>query len=209
MKAQIKNLKGEKLKEENLPKEIFEIKIKPDLLSQVVSIQIANRRRKTASVKERDEVRGGGRKPWRQKGTGRARHGSTRSPIWKGGGVTFGPNKERNFKKTLPKKIKRKALLGVLSLKAKDKEIILLDKLSLEKPKTKLMKKALDKIIPENSSALIITSKKEDDIYKASRNIPGISVKEAREINVLDVLSFKYLLIEKESIKVIKDTFLK
>ncbi len=209
MKVQTKNLKGEKVKEETLPKEIFEVEISPDLLSRSASIQLGNRRRKTASVKERDEVRGGGRKPWRQKGTGRARHGSIRSPIWRGGGVTFGPAKERNFKRGLSKKMRRRALLGALSLKAKDKEIILLDELSLEKPKTKLMKEALDKIVPDKASLLIVTPEKDDLVFKASRNIPGVSVIEARELNVLDVLSFKYLLMTKESVKVVKETFLK
>ncbi len=193
----------------DLPKEIFEVEVKPELITQVFSVQLGNRRKKIAAVKERDEVRGGGKKPWRQKGTGRARHGSIRSPIWRGGGVTFGPDKERNFKRILPKKLRRKALLGALSLKAKDSEIIVVENLSLEKTKTKIMKKVLDDIMPDKRSVLIVTSGKDETVLRAARNIAGVSVKEARELNVVDVLSFKYLLMTKESIKTVKETFLK
>jgi large subunit ribosomal protein L4 len=120
-----------------LPKEIFDVEINPDLIHQVVVAQTANRRRVIAHTKGRGEVRGGGKKPWRQKGTGRARHGSIRSPLWKGGGVTFGPTKERTFKKEINKKMKRKALFMVLTAKAKNNLLLVLDKIILEQPKTK------------------------------------------------------------------------
>ena len=133
------NKEGKKVGKKRLPKEIFEVPINSDLVHQVVLSQIANRRQKTAKTKDRAEVRGGGRKPWRQKGTGRARAGSIRSPIWRGGGVTFGPTSERVFSKKIPKKMRRKALFMVLSAKAKEKLILVLDDLKSEKPKTKIM----------------------------------------------------------------------
>ena len=191
-----------------LPKEIFEIPINPDLVHQVVVSQMANRRRVIAHTKGRGEVRGGGRKPWRQKGTGRARHGSIRSPIWRGGGVTFGPTKNRVFKKKINKKMRRKALFVVLSAKAKEKFIIVLDNLKIEVPKTKEMAKIFKKIIPEKKTALIVLPKKDEKILRAGRNIENLQIMEARNLNALDLLSFKYLILTKETIKTIKDTFL-
>ena len=130
MKADLYNQEGKKMDAEVLlPKEIFEVPLNSDLVYQVAVSQNSNRRQKTAKTKDRSEVRGGGKKPWRQKGTGRARHGSNRSPIWVGGGVTFGPNLEKNFKKIVPKKMRRKALFMVLSEKAKNNFIIVLEDL--------------------------------------------------------------------------------
>ena len=116
MKYPLYNLKGEKIGTTVLPKEIFEVKINPDLIHQIAVSQSANRRRVIAHTKDRSDVSGGGRKPWRQKGTGRARHGSIRSPIWRGGGITFGPTKERVFSQKAPKRMKRKALFMVLTI---------------------------------------------------------------------------------------------
>ncbi|MDI6882992.1 MAG: 50S ribosomal protein L4 [Patescibacteria group bacterium] len=211
------NQNGEEIGKTKLPKEIFDVPLNSDLVHQVVVSQLANRRQKIAHTKDRGEVKGGGRKPWRQKGTGRARHGSIRSPLWKGGGVTFGPTKDKVFKKKIPKKMKRKALFMALSAKAKDNLLILLDKLKIEKPKTKeiaeilnnlLRKELKNKRTKEQISALIALPEYDKKIILASRNIPKIETTEARELNALDVLSFKYLLMPKESIKVIKDTFL-
>ena len=131
MKYEVLDQKGNKVGEESLPKEIFEVEIKNDLIYQVITSQMANKRRVIAHTKDRGEVRGGGRKPWRQKGLGKARHGSIRSPIWIGGGVTFGPRKERIFKKKIPKKMRRLALFMVLSDKAKRKFLILVDDLKI------------------------------------------------------------------------------
>jgi len=130
MKVDIQNQKGEKVGTMELPKEIFEVEASPSLLHQAVVAQMSNMRTNIAHTKDRSEVRGGGRKPWRQKGTGRARHGSRRSPIWVGGGVTFGPTKYRNFTKKINIKMKQKAILAALSGKAKDSELVILDKLS-------------------------------------------------------------------------------
>ncbi len=208
MKIETYNQNGEKIGQVLLPKEIFDIKINPDLVHQVLVSQMANRRRVIAHTKGRGEVRGGGRKPWRQKGTGRARASSIRSPIWRGGGVTFGPTKDRVFKKKINKKMKRKALLIVLSAKAKEKLIIVLDDLKLEKPKTKEILNIFRKILSPKISALIALPKKDEKILRAGRNIPGLQIMEARNLNVFDLLSSKYLIMPKETIKTIKETFL-
>jgi len=208
MKYSVYNQQGKEIRQTILPKEIFEISVNPDLVHQVAVSQMANRRRVIAHTKGKGEVRGGGRKPWRQKGTGRARHGSIRSPIWRGGGVTFGPTKNRVFKKKINKKIRRKALFMVLSAKAKEKLIIVLDDLKLEKPKTKEISKIFKKIIPQKISALMALPKKDEKILRAGRNIPGLQIMEARNLNVFDLLSFKHLILTKETIKTIKETFL-
>lgn len=209
MKTETYNQNGEKIGQTLLPKEIFDVKINPDLVHQVVVSQMANRRIPIAHTKTRAEIRGGGRKPWRQKGTGRARAGSIRSPIWRGGGITFGPRKERVFQKKIPKKMRKKALLMALSAKAKENLIVLLDSLKIEKTKTKLMVEILNKLPIKNTSCLIALPQKEDSIIRAARNIPKIETMQAKDLNTLDLLSFKYLLLPKESIKEIKDTFLK
>lgn len=209
MKYPLYDQKGKETGTTLLPKEIFDIKINPDLVHQVVVSQMANRRRVIAHTKDRSEVRGGGRKPWRQKGTGRARHGSRRSPIWRGGGITFGPTKDRVFKKKINKKMRRKALFMVLSAKAKEKLIVVLDDLKLEAPKTKEMAKILNKIITPKSSALIALTKKDEKVLRAGRNIARTQIMEARNLNPLDMVSFKYLILSTETIKTIKDTFLK
>jgi large subunit ribosomal protein L4 len=192
-----------------LPKEIFEVALNKDLVHQVVVSQMANKRQVLAHTKDRSEVSGGGRKPWRQKGLGRARHGSIRSPIWRGGGITFGPRKTRVFEKKIPKKMKRKALFMVLSVKAKNNLLILLEELKLEKAKTKEMVDILKKLPSTNKSSLIALPKMNKNLILASRNIPGVETMQARELNCLDLLSFKYLIMPKESIGVIEETFLK
>jgi large subunit ribosomal protein L4 len=209
MKYPVYNIKGEETKTVELDKEIFEVKISPDLIHQAILIQKNNRRQGTVQTKDRGAVRGGGRKPWKQKGTGRARVGSIRSPLWIGGGVTFGPEKKRNYKGTLPKKMRQKALFMVLSAKAKDKSIILLDNLSLEKIKTKELSDIINNLPVENKSCLIILPDKEDKLVLSARNIPMLKVIEARNLNSLDMVNFRYLIIPQASLKVIKDVFLK
>lgn len=209
MKYTVYNQEGKEVGTTLLPKEIFEVKISPDLVHQVVVSQMANRRKVIAHTKTRAEVRGGGRKPWRQKGTGRARVGSIRSPLWKGGGVIFGPRKERVFKKEIPKKMKRLALFMVLSGKIKNNLLILLDKLKIEKPKTKEMTEIFKKIPCKNESSLIALPELNKNLILAARNIPDIETIQAKDLNALDLLSFKYLIMPKEAIKVIKETFLK
>lgn len=202
------NQEGKEVGTTLLPKEIFGVPINYDLVHQVVLIQGANRRRPIAQTKNRAEVRGGGRKPWRQKGTGRARHGSIRSPLWRGGGVTFGPTKEKIFKRKVSKQMKRKALLIVLSEKARNNLLILLDKLTTQQPKTKLMTAILAKLPSKKESALLALPQMDKNIILAARNLPGLKTIQAKDLNCLDLLSFKYLIMPKESIKIIKKTFL-
>lgn len=214
MKYQVYNQKGENTGTILLPKEIFEVEINNDLVHQVVVSQAANRRRVIAHTKDRKQVSGGGRKPWRQKGTGRARHGSIRSPIWRGGGITFGPTKERVFKKKIPQKMKRKALFMVLSAKAKNKLLFVLDKLVIEKPKTKqavgLIKGLKANIKYFKSGTILISIPNNDkNIVLSVRNMVKVQVKQTKDLNVFDLLSSKYLIMPKESVKVIKETFLK
>ena len=209
MKISVYNQKGEEVGTALLPKEIFGVEVNPDLVHQVVVSQMASRRQRIAHTKERGEVRGGGRKPWVQKGTGRARAGSIRSPLWKGGGVTFGPRKEKVFKKKIPKKMKRKALLMVLSGKAKNNFLVLLDKLKIEKPKTKQISEILNKLPSKQKSTLIVLPEVNRNLILAARNLPKVETIETRNLNTLDLLSFKYLIMPKDSIKVIKETFIK
>lgn len=225
MKASVYNQEGKKVSEIVLPKEIFGLEVSPDLIHQVVVSQMARRRKVLAHTKTRGEVSGGGRKPWRQKGTGRARHGSIRSPIWRGGGITFGPSKNRVFKKRIPKKMRRSALLMVLSAKAKNNLFLILDKLEIEKPKTKEISKIIQNLRSKpkkeepslestiknfkEGRCLIALSEYDQKVFLAARNISWIKTITAQNLNPLDLLSFKYLIITKEVIGVIKKTFLK
>lgn len=200
--------KGEKIGQTRLPKEIFEIPINSDLVHQVVISQMARRRKIIAHTKTRAKVRGGGKKPWRQKGTGRARAGSVRSPIWRGGGVTFGPTKARVFKKKIPKKMRRKALFMILSVKAKNNFLIVLDSNSPTTcPKTKELLDFLKKLPCKGRNSLIALPEMDKNTILASRNIPNVKTCQAKDLNCLDLLSFKYLIIPKETIKVIKEIF--
>jgi len=210
MKVNTYNQKGDVLKEVILSKEVFEKEFNTDLVHQVVCSMQSNRRQGTAHTKDRSEVRGGGRKPWRQKGTGRARHGSIRSPIWIGGGVTFGPRNEKNFKKKVPLKMKRNALKCVLSQKLRDAEIFVIDNLTIETPKTKTISNILNglfkKIKKEGiTSLLVVSDKKDDNLVRAIKNIPNIDIIEARNLNALTALSYKDILIFKDSVKILKE----
>lgn len=214
MKVTVYNQEGGEVGTTILPKEIFEVKMNSDLLWQVTVSQRANRRKTIAKVKDRGEVRGGGRKPWPQKHMGRARHGSIRSPLWRKGGVTFGPTTEKVFKKKIPIKMKRKALFMVLSAKIKNNFLIILDKLKLDVPKTKQMEKIIADLKSKienfkKGSILIALPAIDKNLILATRNLSGVDARQARELNCLDLLSFKYLIMPKESIKIIKETFLK
>ncbi len=208
MKIPAYNQNGEKIEEIELPDEIFNVRFNPDLVHQVVVSQMANRRKVIAHTKDRGEVSGGGRKPWRQKGLGRARHGSIRSPLWRHGGITFGPRKEKVFKKKIPKKMKRKALFMVLSEKARNNCLILLDKLNIKEPKTKLAREVLKKLSINNQSALVALPSVDRNLILSLNNLPNVQSIQAKDITALDLLSFKYLIMLKDSIKVIKETFL-
>jgi large subunit ribosomal protein L4 len=209
MKIDLYNQQGEVTGSATLPKEIFEVEFNADLVHQVSVSLSANKRQISAHAKMRGEVAGGGKKPWRQKGTGRARHGSIRSPLWKGGGVTHGPRKDRIFEREIPKKMRRKALFMVLSQKVKDKQLLVLDTIELEKGKTKEMANSLAKLPCKNQATLIALPSYDKKVFLASRNIKKTSIEDARNLNVLELLNHKYLLLTKESIKTIEKTFVK
>ena len=200
MKIDTYNQNGEKVGTMELPDAIFGVEINPTLLHQAVVAQMANMRKVIAHAKDRSEVRGGGKKPWRQKGTGRARHGSRRSPIWVGGGVTFGPTKYKNFKKKINVKMKRKATLMALSGKARDEELIVLDKIELTAPKTKEMAIVVDKVVPDLKTALCMLPEKNETIQRAGRNIADFKVVNTGNINVVDLLNHKYLVLTQDTI---------
>lgn len=191
----------------DLPESIFGMKITPALLHQAFVTQMANTRQVIAHTKGRGEVRGGGKKPWRQKGTGRARHGSIRSPIWVGGGVTFGPTKERNFKKKINKKMKRKAVLMALSTKASDKEMIVVDKFELDKPKTKDLVAFIEKMIPGGEGTVMIIEKKNEALQKSGRNIESFKIISLGNMNVADLLNYKYLIVTADAVDAIKEKY--
>lgn len=214
MKVDLYNQDGKKIKTEEIPDNIFNLKINKDLLHQVIVAYQSNKKKITSHVKTRGQVRGGGAKPWRQKGTGRARHGSIRSPIWKGGGVIFGPNPNTNFTKKINKKMRIRALFMALSSKVKDKEFLLLDSLKLDKPKTKKLFEIIKKLISillkdlkkkkQNPSVLIIVHSVDENLKRASKNIPKLEVLNAEYINAFNILSYKYLILLKDSIEIIK-----
>jgi large subunit ribosomal protein L4 len=214
MMAKIYNTSGEIVGETELPSEVFDVEFNPDLVHQVVVSQMANKRKPIAHTKTREEVSGSGRKIWPQKHLGRARHGDIRAPIFRHGGVAHGPRKEKIYKVKIPKKMRRKALFMVLSQKVKDNELILLDNLKIDQPKTKLMAKIIQNLREKienfkKGSVLIAIPKKDENLILAARNIPKVGVLEARNLNCLDLLNYKFLLMPKESIEKIKETFLK
>ncbi len=199
--VKVYNQEGKEVSKLKLNEAIFDLPWNADLVHQAVRIALANQRQVLASTKDRSEVSGGGRKPWRQKGTGRARHGSIRSPLWKGGGVTFGPTKERNFKLKINKKMARKAFLTALSTKAKDSELLVLDDLKLSAPKTKEMAKIMKNFPQVKTSLLVLTGKKDENLKRAGRNLPNLRISNADNLNILDILKYKHLIFTKDGIE--------
>lgn len=187
-KLQVIDQNGNEVGEIELSEKVFGITPNEAVLHEAVKMQRASMRLGTHAVKNRSAVRGGGRKPRRQKGTGLARHGSIRSPIWVGGGVAFGPT-PRSYAYKLPKKVRRLAIKSALSSKVQGSEVVVLDKLNLEQPKTKEMSQILNQIGVDRK-ALIVTEGLEEKAVLASRNIPGVKIIQADGINVLDVLSY-------------------
>ena len=167
-------------------------------------VQSANGRQVLAHTKDRGEVSGGGKKPWKQKGSGRSRHGSTRSPIWRHGGVTFGPTKERNFGKKINKKMKQNAVSMMLSSKAADKELIVLDQFAFPEPKTRLMADLLKKLPINGKSTLVALPARDKNILLAAKNLPSVKTVMINDVNVGDLLGYKYLLMPKEAIEALE-----
>lgn len=205
-KVKIYNLKGEELKDIELNPEIFDVEVKESVVHRAAISQMANSRGVFARTKRRAEVRGGGKKPWKQKGTGRARHGSTRSPIWKGGGVVFGPNEEINYKKKINKKEKRKAIYMALSLKVKDKRFIVVDEIKQDKISTRNLLDSLNKLPSKDNNLLVILPKKDEIIQKSSANIEKVKTINISNINILDLIKSDYLVVTKEAIENFEET---
>jgi large subunit ribosomal protein L4 len=199
------NLNGEIIGEENLSDSIFAAPVHVPAMHQVVVAQQANARQGTHSTKTRGEVRGGGRKPWRQKHTGRARHGSRRSPIWVGGGITHGPH-PRDYHQKVNKKVRRLALKSALSLKVSEGSLVLLDRLDIEKPSTKSMMSFLSEIDAGNK-ILIMVSESSPAIYKSAANIPGAMVLHVDSINVYDILNNRRMVLTMDAARKIEEVY--
>jgi len=205
METKVYNQKGEESSKMKLPETMFGLHWNADLVHQVISSISSNKRANTADTKGRGEVQGGGRKPWKQKGTGRARHGSSRSPIWKGGGITHGPTVERNYKKKINKKMMAKALFTIFSKKFKSGDILFIDKITLAGIKTKKaaeITSALSKIKgfekmarTKGNNSLIAIPEKSEVILKSFKNIPSVYLERAQNLNPLEVLNYKYLIL--------------
>ncbi len=208
LKIDIKTLEGKKVGERILRQEIFAQKLNFDLIKQVYSVIYSNQRQVIAHTKNRSERAGSTRKPWKQKGTGRARTGSIRNPIWRKGGVVFGPTKERNFKKKINAKMKQLAMKMVLSGKVKDQELIVVDKFDLKEKKTKIMAKNLLKIGTNNKSVLLVFCGKEKENERASRNIKKVSSIEIEKLNVFDALNAKFLVISRQGLDYLEEKYL-
>ena len=205
-KVNVYNMQGEVVEEMELNDTIFGIEINEHVVYEVVKNQLANKRQGTQSAKTRAEVRGGGRKPWRQKGTGRARQGSTRSPQWKGGGVVFAP-KPRDYSYSVPKKVKRLALKSALTAKVNDNEIIIVDEFILNSPKTKEMKTILANL-KSDKKALIVTDVKNNDVIRAANNIPYVATTIVSTLNVYDILKYNSFIITKEAVKKVEEVYI-
>jgi len=226
------NQKGEVVGEEKLNPAIFDVAIKPGVVQQAVIAQTANARVAIAHAKDRSEVAGGGRKPWRQKGTGRARHGSTRSPLWRGGGVTFGPSSKQNFKIKINKKAKQKALAMCLTDKVKGEKLLALDKLEIADGKTKNFfavlqnlklrdtvtkkkpaekektdKKPAAKKSKKLAGVLVVLPVVDEAVKRSARNVPAIKVTTANSLNVFELLKYQYVVASVGALKKIEEVF--
>ncbi|MGI6362834.1 MAG: 50S ribosomal protein L4 [Bacillota bacterium] len=204
-KVAVHNSKGEQVAELELNSAIFAAPINQAAMHEVVVAYLANQRRGTASTKTRGLVRGGGRKPWRQKGTGRARHGSSRSPIWTGGGVVFGPH-PRDYTVRIPKKLRRAALKSALTTKYNNKELIVLDQLTIEEPKTAEIVTLLNNLNIDGK-ALILTAEAAPTVFKSARNIPTVSTGVVTNINTYQVLNSGALIFTKDAIAKLEEVF--
>lgn len=202
-KVSVYNMEGQAVGEIELSDTVFGAAVNEPLLHEAVVIYLNNQRQGTASTKTRAEVRGGGRKPWRQKGTGRARHGSIRSPIWVGGGVTFAP-KPRDYRKALPKKARRAALRSALSAKVNEGNLIVLDELTLPEPKTKEMATLLSRF-PEHRKPLIVLAERDRNVELSARNLPRTRTTQARDINVYQLLYHDKVLVTRDAVAMLEE----
>jgi large subunit ribosomal protein L4 len=203
MQADVKNMKGETLRTVELPAEIFEAPINKDLMHQAYVRQMANARQGTHSTKTRGEVSGGGKKPWKQKGTGRARQGSIRAPQWKGGGKVHTP-KPRSYRQAMPRQMRRAALRSALSVKAADAQIVVVDELAIDSAKTKAMALALAGLVGEGQTALILLGARNEPVEQSLRNLPQAKLLRAAYLNVRDLLGCDKVLLPLGALEIIQ-----
>ena len=201
----VQNIKGEQISQVELAEKVFSVPVKTSVLHEVVTMQLSNRRSGSAAVKHRSDVRGSGRKLFRQKGTGRARRGDIKSPLLRGGGVVFGPD-GRNYKYQVPKKVRKLALKMALSSKLLENELVVLDQFELDEIKTKAFVDTLEKL--DLSSALIVTEKKNDNLELSSRNVSDVKVLRSEGLNVYDILKYRTLVLLEPAIKNIEGRLL-
>lgn len=213
MKIQVYNQNAESVGEIEVSDQIFAVKPSLHLMAESVRAQANNARKGLANTKTRGDVSGGGKKPWRQKGTGRARAGSNRSPIWRHGGVTFGPTSDRNWSLKINKKAKTKALFMSLSDKARDGKLIVIEGLNLAAPKTKEFIKVMEafhsKLNNLGNKQMMVLPKKEETLIRASRNLPEVSTAFATSLNITDILKADSMFVLKDSLAIIEKTYLK
>ncbi len=204
-KVDLYDMTGKVVGDIELNDSIFAVEVNKEVMHQVVLNQLANKRQGTQSTKTKSEVRGGGKKPWRQKGTGRARQGSIRSAQWIKGGIVLGP-KPRSYSYTLPKKVKRLALKSALTSKVAEKEIIVLDTITVEEIKTKQIMNMLNNL-KVDTSALIVLPAKDEKVEKSARNIPGIKTAFVNTINVFDILKYDKFVITKDAVEKVEEVY--
>ncbi len=204
-KVAVYNVSGQQVSELELNENIFGVEVNQHVLYEVVKNQLANKRQGTQSALTRSEVRGGGRKPWRQKGTGRARAGTIRSPLWAGGGIIFAP-KPRDYRYTLPKKVRRLAMKSALTSKVNNSEFLVLDELNLTTPKTKDMMNIL-KNLSVDSKALIVMADKNEAVIKSANNIPGVETTLVSTLNVYDILKYDKFIITKAAVEKVEEVY--
>lgn len=197
------NMAGEQVGEVELADTIFAAPVNIPLMHQAVVRQLANARLGTHKVKGRSEVSGGGRKPWRQKGTGRARQGSIRAAQWRGGGIIFGPT-PRSYEQRMPRKMRRAALCSALSVKAAEEKVVVLDALTVPEPKTRVMAQALQRLAVD-SSALILMAGPDENVERSANNLPDVKLLRANYLNIRDLLTYDYLVIPRDALTVIEE----
>ena len=203
-KVSVYNMEGQQVGELELNDAVFGVEINEHLVNQAVKLQLANKRQGTQSAKTRSEVSGGGRKPWKQKGTGHARQGSTRTPQWTGGGVVFAP-KPRDYSFKMNKKEKQLALKSVLTSRVQENKFIVVDAIKMDEIKTKTFVKALDSL--KVSKALVVLNENDVNVVASAKNIPGVKTASAKTINVYDILKFDTLVIDKAAVATIEEVY--
>jgi large subunit ribosomal protein L4 len=204
MKVPVRNMAGKAVDEVELRQDIFGMSPNEAVMHQALVRQLANARLAAAKTKTRGEVSGGGRKPWRQKGSGRARHGSIREPQWRGGGTVFGPRPDRNYRKAMPRKMRRLALRSALSVKARERRLIVLDEFKIAAPKTKEMLSVL-KGLTGDSSSLVLLAEGDFNVEKSVSNLPRTKILRAQYLNLVDIFGFDYLIIPLAALQVVED----